>query len=415
MALLIVQAVFYCISAAISAFFFVKWRQADADSKSRIWRRYGLFCSLICVGSCGGALASSTEIQERYYFVRINHAGQSAPCGFFDFQCYVNSFADSAQCEAQTAYWSSIGQVPLAIEFLCLCFAKLLVRCPFFATTFLDFVCSIIPPPPPLFLQLLERMVDFVMLGREPIPWLTIAARAVFGVTTVSNIVNLCCYAASAYYLRRAYTAGTAVVSDLRDPTFVPLQFSNCFQLQKCQTLDDYNAELEFDNKGLDSDSVASICEFISLIFIISAYVVAGVYCVRRFRTAAVGGVTSSGNARVVRQITVTVCTVFVTFLLRAGYAVIIGISRFNTKIQSVQDGCSNFCLPCQGLGDIVQAWDRLTPELRDFIFLLSSPLTMLVALWGTYSPLLRSVLFARTQISMEEKEQLRIKELSLR
>jgi hypothetical protein len=124
-ALLIFQATFYALSAAVSAFLFVKWRQADADAKSRIWRRYGLFTALMCVGSCGGVLAASASAQERYYFVRINHGADT--CGS-NIQCRVDSFADSAQDAAQTAYWSSVGQVPLAIEFLCLCFVKLLVR-----------------------------------------------------------------------------------------------------------------------------------------------------------------------------------------------------------------------------------------------------------------------------------------------
>ena len=134
-ALLIFQATFYALSAAVSAFLFVKWRQADADAKSRIWRRYGLFTALMCVGSCGGVLAASATIQDRYYFARINHG--KGTCSFFQVQCIVDEYADVAQILAQTTYWLSVRQVPLAIEFMCLCFAKLLVRfMPFCAIAF---------------------------------------------------------------------------------------------------------------------------------------------------------------------------------------------------------------------------------------------------------------------------------------
>ena len=260
-------------------------------------------------------------------------------------------------------------------------------------------------------------MVDFVILGEDRSRWLTKALNVVFGVTTLSNTVNLGAYSASTYFLRRAYTAATQVVSDLRNPTFAQTQFFPCIVDRKCQTLDDYNLELGFDNKGLDSQSAASICEFITLVFIIVAYVVAGVHCIRRFRavSAVLGGVTSVGNARVQRQIIVTVSTVFVTFLLRSGYAVILGISRFNSRILSLQNDCGNYCLPCQGLGNIVQAWDRLTPELRDVIFLLSSPLTMLITLWGTYSPLLKLALFTTAEMRLQEQTRLRSEGLSIR
>jgi len=358
----------------------------------------------MCAGSCGGALASATIIQERYHFVRIVHADGVTRkfCGSQN-QCVT---LDAAQNVAQSAYWASVGQVPSAIEFFCLCFAKLLVRFMFFS---LKHSCDCFLTP--LSLQLLERMVEFVMLGDDRSRWLKTALNAVFGVTTLSNIVNLGAHAASAYFLHQAYTAGTLVVSDLRAIT--PAQIVACL-FKKCQAIDDFDSELDFDNKGLSADSVASICESISLVFIIVAYVVAGVHCIRRFRAASAGGVTSVGNARVQRQITVTVSTVFVTFLLRSGYAALHAIIRFNS-VQSYQATCINYCLPCHCLGNIVQAWDVLTPELHDVIFLLSSPLTILVALWGTYSPLLKLALFTRTAMRSAEKSRLRGQELAAR
>ena len=48
------QAVMYAVSAAVSAYFFAMWKRADADLRSRVWRRYGWFSALAFVGSVGG-------------------------------------------------------------------------------------------------------------------------------------------------------------------------------------------------------------------------------------------------------------------------------------------------------------------------------------------------------------------------
>lgn len=51
-----------------------------------------------------------------------------------------------------------------------------------------------------------------------------------------------------------------------------------------------------------------------------------------------------------------------------------------------VKTGANNvamLCKPCQGLGPLVQIWLNLCPAFPFTVFLLSSPVTILVALWG--------------------------------
>jgi hypothetical protein len=89
-------------------------------------------------------------------------------------------------------------------------------------------------------------------------------------------------------------------------------------------------------------------------------------------------------------QIIVTVSTVFVTFLMRSVYAAALAASRRDTRIVTpfdVNPQCaptnSYFCDPCQGLGNIVQSWLYLCPAFSFTVFLLSSPVAILVSLWG--------------------------------
>jgi hypothetical protein len=90
-------------------------------------------------------------------------------------------------------------------------------------------------------------------------------------------------------------------------------------------------------------------------------------------------------------QIIVTVSTVFVTFLMRSVYAAALAASRHDSRMVTLfainfphcKKGASIFCDPCQGLGVIVQSWLYLCPEFSFTAFLLSSPVTILVSLWG--------------------------------
>ena len=122
----------YAVSAAVSAFFFAAWKRLDDDLKSRVWRRYGWFCALAFVGSVGGLVTAVADIRHRYNFQRTAKQFESGdPCGqvfhddiFKGLDCYANA----AVIVTQVNYWLAVGPVPYAIEFLCLCCAKLLVR-----------------------------------------------------------------------------------------------------------------------------------------------------------------------------------------------------------------------------------------------------------------------------------------------
>ena len=121
----------YAVSAAVSAFFFATWKRLDDDLKSRVWRRYGWFSALAFVGSVGGLVTAVADIRYRYNFQRTAKLWESGnPCKliFEDLFDRLDCYANAAVIVTQTNYWLAVSPVPYAIEFLCLCCAKLLVR-----------------------------------------------------------------------------------------------------------------------------------------------------------------------------------------------------------------------------------------------------------------------------------------------
>jgi hypothetical protein len=145
-----------------------------------------------------------------------------------------------------------------------------------------------------------------------------------------------------------------------------------------------------------------SICEGCSLVIMLVSFVAAGILSIRRFYKGSTL-VAGRRNNKVRRQIIITVTVVFVTFLIRSVYAAVLAASRrgtiasaFGVNPQCGQ-GVNIFCDPCQELGFIVQSWLFLCPAFPFTVFLLSSPVTILVALWGMTSDHLKLELRKKT------------------
>ena len=75
-------------------------------------------------------------------------------------------------------------------------------------------------------------------------------------------------------------------------------------------------------SRGLTFAGYGSICEGCSLVIMLVFYLAAGILCIRRFFKSDTDLVSSVGrkNSKVRLQVTVTVSTVFATFLLRSVY-----------------------------------------------------------------------------------------------
>jgi len=120
------------------------------------------------------------------------------------------------------------------------------------------------------------------------------------------------------------------------------------------------------------------------LLLIIVAFAVTGAACFRRFTSAQLDD-TAEGR-QLWRQIVGTAGFVFVTFLLRAVY------STMHAVANELQDGAAscpsrNPCdASCYNTYGLMVTWLIYAPEFQLSVELISSPLTLLVALWGMTS-----------------------------
>ena len=76
-----------------------------------------------------------------------------------------------------------------------------------------------------------------------------------------------------------------------------------------------------------------------------------------------------------------TAAFVFLTFLLRAVFSTMNALSY---ALQIQVSTCSSNCNPaCNNVWTVIQEWLQFTPEFQLSVVLISSPLALLVALWG--------------------------------
>jgi hypothetical protein len=271
--------------------------------------------------------------------------------------------------------------------------------------------------------QVIERMVDFVTMAETKTGrLLKIAARVAMVCVTLSNLVNISLLAVAVNYQVRASVFFSKAGTALKDPLFMQEQLYPCFVVQKCDAVNYFVLGTDHVNQALRVQGYASICEGFSLVIILVSFVVAGAYCLRRFRSnnLAVRETVQRQNNSVRFRIVVTVFTVFVSFLMRSLYACILAISRNDTSIQlpvfsGTSEKCDNTCMPCQQFGVIVQSWFFYTPEFSEVIILVASPLTMLIAQWGMTSPHFVQKLRVRYSMKSSSEERSFVSELRLK
>jgi hypothetical protein len=130
--------------------------------------------------------------------------------------------------------------------------------------------------------------------------------------------------------------------------------------------------------------SVQQFCEVVVLLIIILAFAIVGIASARRVSSALRHmndeHVEAAGR-QLRRQIVGTASFVFVTFLLRAVFSIMNALAN---ALQNDNANCPTFCgIPCNNMYSLIQNWLLLTPEFQLIVVLISSPLALLVALWG--------------------------------
>jgi hypothetical protein len=137
---------------------------------------------------------------------------------------------------------------------------------------------------------------------------------------------------------------------------------------------------------------VQRFCEVAVLLLIVFAFVVVGVLSVRRVKSRLLGVDAASAAAATGRglrlQMVGTTAVVFVAFVIRSVFSTFVAVAYASRDLGKEVD---QRCLEADGVCDAscynvytqIVRWMNYTPEFEAIIVLVSSPLALLVALWG--------------------------------
>jgi len=220
----------------------------------------------------------------------------------------------------------------------------------------------------------LQRMADFAAAKGDGMSRrLAVGGRVVMAVVDVGNVVGLCGNVAAAVYSKEAGDFGMAASA-----AYAANNIDAGGNL--------YNLAAQKASVASEVGSVQSFREVAVLLINILAFAVVGVACAHRVSSALRNTNDAHGAAgrQLQRQIVGTTAFVFVTFLLRAVFST---MNALVNALQTVSLGCTNNCdLSCYNMWEIIQYWLEFTPEFQLSVVLISSPLALLVALWGMTS-----------------------------
>jgi hypothetical protein len=329
----------FCVSAVAGGTMFYRWRRMEEEDRGRVWRLYGWYSGLMACGSCIGAVAWTANMMN---LANIFKANTSA------------NLAEQSSLYALAYSWTAAFRVTYAVEFLCLSAAKLMV---------------------------LDRMSVFAApegtgMRRR---WAA-AGRVVMAVVVLGNAAGLAAnVAASVYYQKAAEAVSTASAYYAANNTDKGDEFWRLRQ-QQVQI-------------GGSIFSVQRFCEVAVLLLIVVAFVAVGVLSARRVSSRLLGVNAASAAAATGRalrwRMLGTTAFVFVAFLIRSVLSIMFAVAF---QLRDLDKKCPgneqvSYCdASCYNVYAHITGWKFYTPAFESTIVLISSPVALLVALWGMTS-----------------------------
>ena len=200
---------------------------------------------------------------------------------------------------------------------------------------------------------------------------LAVGGRVVMAAVIVGNVVGLCGNVAAAALFKQAGDLFNAAAAAFAANS---TEAANAILVQTGQK----------DTVANDAGSVQQFCEVAALLIIILAFGVVGIASARRVSSALrdMNDEHVEAVGRQLRQKIVGTATfVFVTFLLRAVFSI---MNALSSALQNVDAACPTPCgIPCNNVWTLIGIWLLFTPEFQLTVVLISSPLSLLFALWG--------------------------------
>jgi hypothetical protein len=313
---------------------FYRWWRMEEEDRGRVWRLYGWFTALMACGSCVGAVTWAAMMMQLTNSFKAN----TSP---------TPSLTQLTSYVALAYSWYAAFTVTYAIEFMCLSAAKLMV---------------------------LDRLSVFAAPQgtRLQTRWAA-AGRVVMAAVVLGNAVGLAANAAAAVHFQKAAQAsGTSSAYYAANNTKDGFSFFLLGQQE------------------------------VQLGLIVVAFVVVGVLSARRVSLAlrkveklravqtfynpsqaespVFADATTQGRALRLRFVATTAC-VFVAFVLRAALVTMDAVAL--QLRDTITESCPGLCDECHNTYLLMSVWTSYTPEFQLMIVFVSSPLALLVALWG--------------------------------
>jgi hypothetical protein len=343
------------------------WWRMDEEGRRRVWSLYGWFCGLMVCGSCFGAVTWAARMMMLANVFNSNDA---------------DSRGDRVQQLSLLALgysWFAVFFAIYGIDFLCLSAARLMV---------------------------LDRMSEFAA-GQDEVTrkrWAT-GGRVVMAVVVLGNAAGLAANVAAAVHVQRAAEAASTA-SEL---------FAANITTQVAREYESLSrSELQLSNA---SAAIQGFCEVAVLLLIVVAFVVVGVTCARIISSrllavdasstpAAVGNYIHLSGRELRRQIVVTTAVVFIAFVIRSVQSTMFAVARQLQDQARRCPGVTGLCdASCNNVFTHILTWMVHTPEFQVTIVLLSSPLTLLVALWGmTTRQMLQTMKSKEQEVPLKER-----------
>jgi hypothetical protein len=344
-----VQIGAFCLRATVSACMFTRWWRLDEEGRRNVWRLYGVFTALMCVGSCAGAAAWAVDMQSSaaalIFAVQLRDYPFPMPNPNYDLPQLISIIAIKY-------YYAAWHEFLYPIEVLCVSIVKLTV---------------------------LNRMVDFSVELRDKERWAK-AGRVVMVLVVAGGVVGICGNITSAVYKLQTVDLVNSAASAANDDSIL-----DAFKLL-------YQAENR-NELAVKVSSVAKFAEMCTQLLFTAAFVVVGVMCARgvNFYLASTTARVGAKANHLRRQITVYAVFGSLTFLLRAAFELFNAVSAYLQNFGgNCQDPCSTTVSPAcpkpYNQFALMQQLLMYAPELQMLVVLISSPLALLVALWGMTS-----------------------------
>jgi hypothetical protein len=339
------QVFAYFLLASASAAALFRWRKLAG--LVRYWNLYGWFCGLSLVGSCCGIVSWLAWMQRLVFNYKDNFSPQPlSNRGVLLSQAY-RSFA------AFSIFYP--------MEFMCLSIAQLLV---------------------------LDRMYQFVTLAGHGVVirirlW-SLARRVVICATVAGNVAGVCGNIAAAVFHSRSADLFSASSVVAAASVNITADAVSLFQQGRVQN-----------QLAISVGSVQSFCEVIALLLIVASYFVVSTACGQCIRNmmSTVRSTTSTPTElsvlaeKLQNRIIFSTVTVFVAFIIRSVFSTMHAVSD---RLQDWDKVCGNvisLCNECYNVYSHIAYWMYLTPQFQLTIVLISSPVSLFVALWGMTPP----------------------------